>query len=225
MRFRLKTKGFPRYGAPGLRGKVAALLLLLAAPAWGDPVTVLALGDSLTQGYGLPQEKGFVPQLESWVADQGVEAAFINAGVSGDTSAGGAARVGWSLTKEVDAMIVALGGNDLLRGIDPAVTRGNLKKILQTAQEREVPVLLVGMHAPGNFGPEYKRAFDQLYPDLAEAYDTLFYESFFKDLGEGDPARMRQYFQEDGLHPNAKGVTAIVEDMGPDVLRLIERAE
>ena len=193
-------------------------------PAWAEPVTVLALGDSLTQGYGLPADQGFVPQLEAWLEGQGAEVALINAGVSGDTTAGGAARVDWSLTPEVDAMIVALGGNDLLRGIDPAVARANLTAILDAAQSRDLPVLLIGMQAPGNFGPDYKAAFDAIYPDLAQAYGTLYLDSFFAGLGEGDPAALRRWFQPDGIHPNAEGVARIVEAVGPRVLDLIARS-
>ena len=199
--------------------------MLAAAPAWAEEVTVLALGDSLTQGYGLPEAQGFVPQLQGWLDAHGVEVALINGGVSGDTTAGGASRVDWSLTPEVDAMIVALGGNDLLRGIDPGVSRGNLDKILAAAEAKEVEVLLVGMDAPGNYGPEYKAAFDGMYPELAEEYGTLYFESFFKGLGESDPSQARQYFQSDGIHPNAEGVGLIVEAMGPKVLDLIGEVE
>ncbi|MEO0750815.1 MAG: arylesterase, partial [Pseudomonadota bacterium] len=187
-----------------------------------DPVTVLALGDSLTQGFGLPEADGLVPQLQRWLHDEGVAATLINAGVSGDTTAGGAARVGWSLTPEVDAMIVTLGGNDMLRGLDPGQARANIESILQVAQDQDIEVLLVGMQAPGNYGPEYKQAFDSLYPDLAQAYGTLFFESFFGGLGSDDPAQLRAFFQPDGIHPNAKGVTRIVEALGPSVAELIK---
>ena len=214
-------KGFLSYGVTLARGKALAVIMLAATPAWAEEVTVLAFGDSLTQGYGLAEADGFVPQLQGWLDDQGAEATLINGGVSGDTTAGGASRVEWSLTPEVDAMIVALGGNDLLRGIDPAVSRENLDRILAAAEAREVPVLLVGMDAPGNYGAEYEAAFDGMYPELAEEYGTLYFESFFKGLGESDPAQARQYFQSDGIHPNAEGVARIVEAMGPKVLELI----
>ena len=119
--------------------------------AAAEPVTIAALGDSLTQGFGLVPEAGFVPQLEAWLKDAGADVALINAGVSGDTTAGGLSRVGWTLTPEVDAMIVALGGNDLLRGIDPAASRANLDGILAAAAEADVPVLLVGIESPQRF--------------------------------------------------------------------------
>lgn len=202
-----------------------ALLWPLAAQA--DEVVIAALGDSLTQGYGLVAEEGFVPQLQGWLAAQGAEVRLINAGVSGDTTAGGLSRAAWTLTPEVDAIIVALGGNDLLRGIDPAVSRANLEGILQAAAAAEVEVLLVGMEAPGNYGPDYKQAFDAIYPDLAETYATLFAPRFFDGLQaeDGNLATVRAYMQPDGIHPNATGVARIVDALGPDVLALIDRAE
>src|SRR6056297_4339597 len=161
-----------RYGMAWLRGKVTGAILCALMPfaAMAEDVRILALGDSLTQGYGLIEDFGFVPQLDAWLEAQGAEVAVINGGVSGDTSAGGAARVEWSLTPDVDAMIVTLGGNDLLRGVEPSVTRANIETILRAAQEKSVKVLLVGMQAPGNYGPEYKQDFDSLYPELAEDY-------------------------------------------------------
>jgi acyl-CoA thioesterase-1 len=225
MRLRLIYKGFLSYGVLRPLGKVVAAFLSVVSPVMADePVTVLALGDSLTQGYGLPEQDGLVPQMQKWLEDQGVEARLINAGVSGDTTAGGAARVEWSLTPEVDAMIVALGGNDLLRGIDPAVSRGNLETILQVAQAKGVEVLLVGLLAPGNYGADYKTSFDAIYPDLSEAYDAILAPDFFAGLGGGDPAALQEWFQADGIHPNAKGVARIVDGLGPQVRALVEAA-
>ena len=205
-----------------LIGIVMSLPLSVAA----DEIVVAALGDSLTQGYGLVAEDGFVPQLQSWLDAQGVEVRVLNAGVSGDTTAGGLSRVGWTLTPDVDAMIVALGGNDVLRGIDPAVSRANIEGILQAAQEADVEVLLVGMQAPGNFGPDYKEAFDAIYPELSQAYDTLYVQSFFDGLQvQGDdPASVRAFMQPDGIHPNAEGVLRIVEQLGPKVAELVDLA-
>jgi acyl-CoA thioesterase-1 len=225
MRLRLIYKGFLSYGVLRPLGKVVAAFLSLVSPVMADePVKVLALGDSLTQGYGLPEQDGLVPQMQKWLEDQGVEARLINAGVSGDTTAGGAARVEWSLTPEVDAMIVALGGNDLLRGIDPAVSRGNLEAILQVAQAKGVEVLLVGLKAPGNYGADYKTSFDAIYPDLSEAYGAILAPDFFAGLGGGDPAALQEWFQADGIHPNAKGVARIVDGLGPQVRALVEAA-
>ncbi|MRU15276.1 arylesterase [Roseovarius sp. A21] len=208
-----------------LKGKAGLGFLCVVMPfaAMAEELRILALGDSLTQGYGLIESEGFVPQLDAWLEAQGAEVAVINGGVSGDTSAGGAARVDWSLTPDVDAMIVTLGGNDLLRGIDPDVTRDNIKAILSAAQAKSVEVLLVGMQAPGNYGPEYKQAFDSLYPELAEDYGVLYVESFFDGIGTSDPAQARVFFQDDGIHPNAEGVAKIVEGLGPRVLDLIDR--
>ncbi len=205
---------------------LCAIMVLMAGAAQADDVVIAALGDSLTQGYGLPVEEGFVPQLQRWLDAQGADVRLINAGVSGDTTAGGLARVGWTLTPEVDGMIVALGGNDLLRGLDPAEARGNIEGILQAADVAEVAVLLIGMEAPGNYGPDYKAQFDALYPELAQAYGTGFQNSFFAGLVEEgaqtDPAALRQWFQPDGIHPNAEGVARIVQGIGPEVLALID---
>ncbi len=185
---------------------------------------IAALGDSLTQGYGLAQEDGFVPQLEAWLRAQGADVEVINAGVSGDTTAGGLSRVAWTLTPDVDAMIVALGGNDLLRGIDPANSRANLDGILAAGEDAGVEMLLVGMEAPLNYGATFKAQFDGMYADLAEAYDVPLYGTFFDGLledGDMQAARAR-YMQADGIHPNPDGVARIVEAMGPSVLALIE---
>lgn len=184
---------------------------------------IAALGDSLTQGYGLVLEDGFVPQLETWLQMQGADVRIVNAGVSGDTTAGGLSRVGWTLTDDVDVMIVALGGNDLLRAIPPEASRANLDGILKAAGARGVPVLLIGLQAPGNYGPEYKAAFDAMYPELAEAYGALHVENFLGALQtEADQgAALRDFMQSDGIHPNTAGVAKIVEAIGPEVKALI----
>jgi acyl-CoA thioesterase-1 len=188
-------------------------------------VTIVALGDSLTQGYGLPQAEGLVPQLQDWLRAQGLDATVINAGVSGDTTAGGLARVDWTLTPEVDAMIVALGGNDFLRGIDPRVSRENLRGILSAAAAKGVKVLLVGLQASGNYGPEYKAAFDAMYPELAAEFAIPLLPSIFAGIEEaagGDLAAARAAFmQADGIHPNAEGVARIVSVLGPAVMDLV----
>ena len=199
-------------------------MILGVSAASAEQVTIAALGDSLTQGYGLVQEDGFVPQLEAWLQAQGADVEVINAGVSGDTTAGGLSRVAWTLTPEVDAMIVALGGNDLLRGIDPAASRANLDGILAAGSEAGVDMILVGMEAPLNYGPAFKEAFDGMYGDLAQAYEVPLYPTFFDGLlAEGDvDAARAQYMQADGIHPNAEGVARIVEAMGPSILALID---
>lgn len=188
---------------------------------------VAALGDSLTAGYGLPRADGFVPQMQAWLTEQGVEVEVRNAGVSGDTTAGGLSRVDWTLTDDVDAMIVALGGNDLLRGLDPAVSRRNLDGILQAAKAKDVPVLLVGVAASMNYGADYKAAFDGMYAELSAQYETLLYPDFFRGLAElpdREVAR-REHLQGDGIHPDASGVEILVEAMGPSVLELVRQAQ
>lgn len=215
-----------------MRKKCFAILTVLALAATGlraETVTVAALGDSLTQGYGLEEENGLVPQLQRWLDAKGADAVLINAGVSGDTTAGGVSRVGWTLTPDVDAMILELGANDMLRGIDPGVTRANLEKILQVADQAGVPVLLVGVQATGNMGPEFKAEFDAIYPELAEAYGASLVPDFFNGIASiaEDRTEARPYFQPDGMHPSAEGVVVIVADIGPAVLDFVEsvRAE
>ena len=197
----------------------------LAAAA--DEKVIVALGDSLTHGYGLPVEQGFVPQLEGWLRAQGRDVRVLNAGVSGDTTAGGRSRLGWALGDGADGLIVTLGGNDLLRGIDPAASRANLDAILSEARSRGVPVLLVAMEAPGNYGPDYKRDFDGMYAELAAAHGALLAQSFLAPLMDGveNPADLGRFMQSDGLHPNAEGVTRIVAGLGLHVLDLLDRIE
>ena len=214
-----------------MRKVLICCAFILGSAAQAEEVVIAALGDSLTQGYGLPAEEGFVPQLQAWLDAEGVEAKIVNAGVSGDTTAGGRARVDWTLTPEVDAMIVTLGGNDMLRGLDPAQARGNIDDILAAAKRAEVEVLLVGMSAPGNYGAGYKADFEALYPDLAEAHGTQFYPDFFtgllaeeKGAASARSETIQRYFQGDGIHPNAEGVALIVEDIGPAVAELAAQA-
>lgn len=201
---------------------MSLVLIWCGYAAMAGPVTIAALGDSLTQGYGLKPDDGFVPQLQRWLTDQGADVVLINAGVSGDTTTGGAARVAWTLTPDVDAMIVALGGNDLLRGIDPALSRANINTILATGQAAGVAMLLVGLPAPANYGPEYKAGFDAIFPDLAAQFDVALVADFMGGISTGrDPADMLPFLQGDGLHPNAEGVAMIVSAIGPAVLALI----
>lgn len=198
---------------------------MLPGAAAAEPVVIAALGDSLTAGYGLPTEEGFVPQLEAWLTAQGAEVELRNAGVSGDTTRGGLSRAAWTLTEDVDAMIVTLGGNDLLRGIDPAASRNNLAGILQAAAEAGVEVLLFSMAAPGNYGPDYKRDFDGMYPALAKEFDVLLGPDFLAPLMEGGTGDFARYMQPDGIHPSAEGVRLIVEGLGPSVMGLLSRVD
>lgn len=201
-----------------------ALVFLTAGAAVAEPQTLVALGDSLTQGYGLSVDEGFVPQLRAWLNEQNAEVIVINAGVSGDTTAGGLARVGWTLGGGgVNAMIVALGGNDFLRGLDPAASRENLSGILKAAAEGGVKVLLVGMAVADNYGPDYRAAFEAMYPELAAEYGIALFSDFFEGLtaAAGISEARAAYMQPDGLHPNAEGVRLIVEAIGPAVLELL----
>lgn len=188
---------------------------------------MVALGDSLTAGYGLGPDEGFVPRLEAWLRARGADVEVRDAGVSGDTTAGGLSRLDWALGEGADALIVALGGNDFLRGVDPEVSRGNLRGILEKARAEELPVLLVGIDASGQYGPDYEAAFDAMYPALAAEFGALLEADWFEALREEGvpPEETRaRLLQPDGLHPNAAGVERIVERLGPRVLELIEAA-
>ena len=199
-------------------------LVFLTTGAAAEPATLVALGDSLTQGYGLSVDEGFVPQLQAWLDGQGIDVTVINAGVSGDTTAGGLARVGWTLGGgDVDAMIVALGGNDFLRGLDPAASRENLSGILAAAAEAKAKVLLVGITVANNYGPDYRTAFEAMYTELAAEYGVALFPDFFEGLtAEAGISEARAAFmQPDGLHPNGEGVKLIVGAIGPAVLELL----
>lgn len=180
---------------------------------------ILALGDSLTAGYGLPAGQGFVPQLERALAATGRPARVLDAGVSGDTTAGGLARLDWALADRPDAVIVALGGNDGLRGLPPAATRANLAAILDRLAARGIPALLVGMLAPPNLGAEYGREFAATFADLAAARPATGFYPFFLDGVAAQPALN----QADGIHPNAAGVGVMVDRLLPAVLALLDR--
>ncbi len=201
------------------------MALAAAAPAQAaddianDTIKIVALGTSLTAGYGLEQGQGFVPQLESALKAQGLNVTLENAGVSGDTSAGGLARLDWSLSDDVDGVIVELGSNDALRGFDPQQTRENLTAILDALTARGLPVLLTGMLAPPNLGEEYGAEFAAIYPDLAARYGVLFYPFFLEGV-----AAQATLNQQDGIHPNPDGVAVIVEAITPYAVQLVEHA-
>jgi len=206
------------------RATLCALALVLLcglfapAPAQAADRTLLVLGDSLGAGFGLPAAEGFVPRLEAALRSRGHDIRVANGSISGDTTAGGRARLGWALSSKPDFVIVALGGNDGLRGLDPAETGANLGAILARLKERKIPVLLAGMKAPRNLGPEYEAAFNGAWPALAKRYGAVLYP-FFLDGVALDPALN----QPDLIHPNAAGVAVIVERILPYVERLIAR--
>ena len=183
----------------------------------GEPIKILALGDSLTAGYGLGEGDGFTTRLHNALKDKGYDVQVINAGVSGDTTAGGRARLDWALGDQPQVAVVELGANDGLRGLDPASTRENLDAILTTLKDRKIPTLLAGMYAPRNLGREYGDRFNAIYPDLAAKHDVPLYP-FFLDGVALDP----KLNQEDGMHPNAKGVAIVVDGILPHLTTLID---
>jgi len=179
---------------------------------------VLILGDSLSAGLGLPEDESFPSRLGAALEARGHAVDIINAGVSGDTSAGGRARLDWVLADNPDAVILALGANDGLRGIDPAETRKNLSAILATLRERDLPVLVLGMLAPPNLGKEYGEEFNAIYPELAGEYDALLYPFMLEGV-----AANPELNQPDGIHPNEAGVAVMVENITPLAEQLLER--
>jgi acyl-CoA thioesterase I len=196
---------------------VLALCAVFAAPARADQIRILALGDSLTAGYGLPQGDGFTDQLQAALQARGYDAVVLNAGVSGDTTAGGVARLDWALGDDPDLVIVELGSNDALRGIDPAVSRANLDAILTELDKRGIPALLAGMLAPRNLGADYVDAFDGMYVALAQQHNVPLYPFFLEGV-----AMKPELNQADGIHPNAQGVAVIVDGILPEVTAMLD---
>jgi acyl-CoA thioesterase I len=209
----------------GLRTGFIAVVALAAAGSAGAalaadrPVNIVAFGDSLTAGLGLPANEAFPAQLQRALAAKGIAVTIANAGVSGDTTAGGLSRLDWSVPDGTDAVILELGANDALRGFDPAVTRKALEAILHRFKERKIPVLVCGMLAPPNLGAEYGRAFNAIFPDLAAETGAVLYPFFLTGVA-ADP----KLNQRDGLHPTAAGVAVIVARIMPQVEELIARA-
>ena len=215
-------------GVPRVNGAVSQILRCALVAAVGtaavaatpddaesSTLRVVAVGDSLIAGLGLDPEQGFVAQLQKWLSDLGADVEILNAGVSGDTTMGGLVRLDWSVGDDADGVILSLGANDMLRGIDPAATRAHLEGMLARLSERGLPTLLVGMRAGANLGPEYRAAFDSAYPDLAEQFHVPLYPFLLEGV-----ALEPGLNQADGIHPNAAGVARIVEGIGPFVLVL-----
>jgi acyl-CoA thioesterase-1 len=195
------------------------LLASPAADAAGSVKTLLVFGDSLSAGYGLPADQGFIAKLGAALKSAGYDIAVVNGSVSGDTSAGGLARLDWSLGDKPDFALVELGANDALRGLDPKAMETNLDAILGKLAARKVPALLAGMYAPRNLGRDYDEAFDGAFPRLAAKHGVPLYP-FFLDGVATDPALS----QPDGLHPNVQGVDVIVAKIMPYVTRLLDGA-
>jgi len=192
--------------------------MLAPSRAADAPIRIVALGDSLTAGFGLPGEATFPVRLEAALRAKGVAVEISNAGVSGDTSSGGLARLDWSVPEGTDGVILELGANDALRGVDPDVTRAALRELLRRLKERGIAVLLTGMRAPPNMGQDYAGAFDAIFPALAAEYDVVFYPFFLDGV-----AAERALNQADGLHPTAQGVDTIVRRILPKAEELIAR--
>ena len=181
-----------------------------------DVPRLMVFGDSLVAGYGLPADQGFTSQLQDRLSANGFRIEILNAGVSGDTSAGGAARLNWALSEQPDYVMIVLGGNDLLRGLDPGATRQNLDQIIARLAALNIKTFLCGMLAPLNLGPEYSREFNPIYPELAQKYDLAFYPFFLENV-----ALVPALNQRDGLHPNADGVAKIIDGMMPVLSRFL----
>lgn len=202
--------------------RALALLCLLAgvsapAAARAKPLRLLAFGDSLTAGYQLPRADGFAAKLEAALRRQGRDVTVIDGGVSGDTTTGGLSRLDWTLGDGADAVILELGANDMLRGLDPKIAEANLAKMIERLKARHIKVLLAGMRATPSLGPDYATAFNPIYPRLAMRYDVPLYPFFLEGI-MGDESQ----HLPDGLHPNAKGVDTIVSHILPSVDALLD---
>lgn len=202
---------------------LAALLSLGAAPARAmdhDTITLVALGDSLTAGYDLPARAAFPAVLERALRERGHDVRVINAGVSGDTAAGGLARLDWSVPEEADGVILALGANDMLRGLDPEATERTLREIVERLERRSVSVMMVGMVAAPNMGEAYRARFDRIFPDIARDHDLLLYPFFLEGVIQQPGLMLR-----DGIHPNEAGVARMVESILPTVEAFLARVD
>ncbi len=191
-------------------------LMLAATPALAKGPEIIAFGDSLTAGLGLPASEAFPARLQARLKEQGVDVNVVNAGVSGDTTSAGLARLDWALADKPGFVILALGANDALRGIDPKIVRANLDKMIDRIQATGAKILLLGMLAPANWGAEYERAFDSIYPELAKAHGVPLYP-FFLDGVAMNPALN----QPDGMHPNERGVAIMVDRIAPLVVKMV----
>lgn len=202
----------------------AATVIALASAATAE-VRILAFGDSLTSGQGLPRGRGFVPQLQAWLHDHGAgDVRVVNGGISGDTTGGGLRRIGRALGPDIDGVIVELGANDMLRGGSPAAMAKNLDGILTEIDRHRLPSLLAGLPPPPTYGRNDARAFKAIFRDLARKHDAIYVSSFLGGMGGRSVREVMRLIQPDGLHPTAEGVALNVEAIGPDVLKLVARA-
>ena len=208
-----------------LIGMILALFYLTAGVSssqQSDSLTILIIGDSLVQGFGLAQNDGLVNQLEIALLDKGINVDLINGGVSGDTTAGGLARLEWSLNDDIDGVVVSLGANDMLRGFPPKHTKDNLTQIIQKLKDRDLPVLLVGIRSIENYGKEYKLKFESIYAELTKEFGLILYPDLLSPILNQDNLQLEKYYQADKLHPNANGVLLIVDGLIPFLIELIE---
>jgi acyl-CoA thioesterase-1 len=200
-------------------GRLLALLVICLSGAGKPPLAIVALGDSLTAGYGLLPGEDFASRLEAGLRRKGLAVQVANAGVSGDTAQAGLARLDWAVPDGTALVIVELGANDALRGIDPSLTKAKLAALIEHLKARRIPVLLAGMRAPPNMGETYVRSFDAIYPALAQAHAVPLYPFFLAGVA-GNP----KLNQLDGIHPTAAGVERIVEGMVPAVVSALGRS-
>ncbi|WP_374377271.1 arylesterase [Dongia sp.] len=198
-------------------GLFALLFATDLGKAMAAPVRILAFGDSLTAGYGLPENDGFVPQLQQALQQMGRDVTVINGGLSGDTTAGGLSRLDWMLGDKPDLVIVELGANDMLRGLDPGQAKANLDSIIQRIKASGAKVLLAGMLSGRNMGADYQSKFDAIYPSLAQEHEVALYPFFL----DGVAARP-ELNQQDGLHPTKEGVAVIVGKILPFLTRVLD---
>ena len=208
-----------RYGRRAALQKTLLLFATSALAQTAAPIRLLALGDSLTAGYGLPRGEGFVPRLQAALGERGRAVRVLDAGVSGDTMAGGASRLDWAMAERPQAAIVALGGNDGLRGLPTTRMAEALESILSRLEARRIPTLLVGMIAPPNLGADYGRAFVAVFTEAANRRPNIIFQPFFLDGVAGD----RALNQPDGIHPNARGVEEVVRRLLPVTEQLLDR--
>lgn len=199
----------------------SSLAVAGATSADDADIQILALGDSLTAGYGLPAGEGFTDQLEVWLNERTEQSVrVVNGGVSGDTSTGGRSRMDWALAPinggRPDLVILELGANDALRGVSPDITRENIEAMVKTLTERNIPVLIAGMLASPSWGPDYEASFNSIYPDMSEKYDVPLYPFFLDGV-----ATIEKLNQDDGLHPTAEGVAIIVGKIGPMIQDIV----
>jgi len=215
MMIRAKLQRWPLYTFVAAAW-IAALCVSARVHAGQEETIIVAFGDSLTSGYGLPNDEAFPSQLEAALRARGHNVRVVNAGVSGDTAGATLRRLHWAVDDDTDAVIVELGGNDALQGLPPEATKAALTEILEKLRERNLPVLLAGMEAPRNLGKQYVTAFGAIYPDLAARYDVPLYPFFLEGA-----ALNADLMQKDGIHPNGKGVTVIVDKILPQVEALV----